>query len=88
MQTWLSVIPDRPPIDHGTGRVLSILPGPIMRPQLSWERTGDVDDVVFVQGAAPRPDGTIYLTYGAADRCIGAATVETGSILDALRTAA
>ena len=44
-----------------------------MRPELAWERNGDVDNVVFVQGAVPRPDGTIYLTYGAADRCVGAA---------------
>ncbi len=27
-------------------------------------------------GRGPRPDGTIYLTYGAADRCVGAASVE------------
>ena len=32
------------------------------------ERVGDVQNVVFVQGAIPRPDGSIYVTYGAADR--------------------
>ena len=41
-------------------------------PELDWEKRGDVDEVVFVQGAVLRPDGTIYLSYGAADRCIGA----------------
>ena len=46
-------------------------------PEVAWERFGDVDNVVFVQGAVARPDGTIYLTYGAADRCVGAATVDT-----------
>ena len=30
---------------------------------LPWKRVGDVDDIVFVQGAGARPDGTIYLTY-------------------------
>jgi predicted GH43/DUF377 family glycosyl hydrolase len=49
---------------------------------------GDVDEVVFVQGAVARPDGTIYLTYGAADRCVGAASVVESEILAALRAAA
>ena len=45
-----------------------------MSPELDWERRGDVNNVVFVQGAIPRPDGSIYMTYGAADRNVGAAT--------------
>jgi len=75
-------------LDDETGRVESQLAEPILRPELPWERSGDVDGVVFVQGAVPRPDGTIYLTYGAADRCIGAASVETAEIVDALCAAA
>ena len=75
-------------LDHETGRVRSILPEAIMRPQLPWERTGDVDNVVFVQGAVAQADGTIYLTYGAADRCVGAATVVAADIVAALRAAA
>lgn len=75
-------------LDDATGRVESLLPESILRPELPWERRGDVDDVVFVQGAALRPDGTIYLTYGAADRCVGAASVETAELVDALRAAA
>ncbi len=75
-------------LDDETGRVESLLAEPILRPELSWERSGDVDDVVFVQGAVPRPDGTIYLTYGAADRCVGAASVVTAEVLGALRAAA
>jgi predicted GH43/DUF377 family glycosyl hydrolase len=74
-------------LDDETGRVKAQLSEPIMRPELPWERVGDVDDVVFVQGAVPRPDGTIYLTYGAADRCVGAASVETAEVLGALRMA-
>jgi predicted GH43/DUF377 family glycosyl hydrolase len=74
-------------LDHETGRVLSILPEAIMRPELSWERTGDVDDVVFVQGAVTQADGSIYLTYGAADRCVGAATVDGAGIVAVLRAA-
>lgn len=74
-------------LDAGTGRVKSRLAEPILRPELPWERYGDVDDVVFVQGAIARPDGTIYLTYGAADRCVGAATVVTADVVAALRAA-
>jgi len=75
-------------LDDETGRVKSIVPEPIMRPELEWERAGDVDNVVFIQGAVPRPDGTIYVTYGAADRCVGAAYFSTDELLTALRAAA
>jgi predicted GH43/DUF377 family glycosyl hydrolase len=75
-------------LDAQTGRVQAELPHPIMSPELEWEQSGDVDNVVFVQGAAPRDDGTIYLTYGAADRHVGAAVVESAPLLAALRLAA
>lgn len=47
-----------------------------------------MNDVVFVQGAVARPDGTIYLAYGAADRCVGAATVSAAGVVNALHAAA
>jgi len=75
-------------LDADTGRVESSLPEPILHPELHWERNGDVANVVFVQGAVPIDDDTIYLTYGAADRCVGAATVSTSDLLGALRAAA
>ena len=75
-------------LNDETGLVEALLPDPIMKPELPWERSGDVDDVVFVQGAVAQADGTIYLTYGAADRCIGAASVETSALVGALRAAA
>lgn len=75
-------------LDRETGRVCSALPDAILRPELPWERIGDVDDVVFVQGAVAQADGTVYLTYGAADRCVGAATVVGADIVAALRAAA
>jgi len=74
-------------LDGRTGRAVAVLAEPIMSPELPWERIGDVDDVVFVQGAVLRGDGTIYLTYGAADRCVGAATVPAADVLSALRAA-
>ena len=75
-------------LDDASGRVKSTLPDPIMRPEVAWERFGDVDNVVFVQGAVTQKDGVIYLTYGAADRCVGAASVRTAELLAALRAAA
>ncbi len=75
-------------LDCDTGRVKSRLPEPIMRPDLRWEREGDVDNVVFVQGAIPQANGNIYLTYGAADRSVGAAVVSTDELLRALRRVA
>jgi predicted GH43/DUF377 family glycosyl hydrolase len=75
-------------LDGETGRLAALLAEPIMWPELPWERAGDVDEVVFVQGAVLHPDGTIYLTYGAGDRCVGAATVAAADVLGALRAAA
>jgi predicted GH43/DUF377 family glycosyl hydrolase len=75
-------------LDRETGFVRSLLAEAIMRPELGWERVGDVDNVVFVQGAITQADGTIYLTYGAADRCVGAATVDGAAIVAALEAAA
>jgi predicted GH43/DUF377 family glycosyl hydrolase len=75
-------------LDEDDGSVKALLPEPILRPELVWEREGDVDDVVFVQGAVQQPDGSIYLTYGAADRCIGAAVVDEAEITSALRAVA
>jgi beta-1,2-mannobiose phosphorylase / 1,2-beta-oligomannan phosphorylase len=72
-------------LDADTGRPLAVLDRAVMVPELDWERFGDVDDVVFVQGAHLEPDGdTVYLVYGAADRCIGAATVSVRHLLDLL----
>ncbi len=63
-------------LDAVSGRVRGVAADPILVPELSWERDGDVDNVVFVQGAHLRSDGSVYLTYGAADRCVGAATLD------------
>jgi len=75
-------------LDHGTGEVISVLPEPLLSPELDWERRGDANEVVFVQGAIPRPDGSLYLTSGAADRNVGAASVSIHELLRALRSAA
>ncbi len=73
-------------LDENTGRTLSQLPEPLLTPELDWEVHGDVNRVVFVQGAQLSGD-QVYLTYGAADRCVGAATSSVRLLLDALSKA-
>lgn len=69
-------------LDERTGRPISVLPEALLVPELSWEIQGDVDNVVFVQGAHLQSDGdTIYLVYGAADRHVGAATASARHLL-------
>jgi predicted GH43/DUF377 family glycosyl hydrolase len=70
-------------LDPATGQVLSRLPEPILEPELDWERTGDVNEVIFVQGAH-RAGDDLYLVYGAADRYVGAATASVTTLLRAL----
>jgi len=70
-------------LDHTTGWVTARLSDPLLEPELHWERFGDVDNVVFVQGAHREGD-VVYLTYGAADRCVGVATASQANLLAAL----
>ncbi len=70
-------------LDPASGEVRSMLPDALLEPEMEWERFGDVENVVFVQGVHRLDDGQIYLTYGAADRCVGAAIVHEGDLLDA-----
>lgn len=71
-------------LDAASGRPRRHLPWPILAPEMPWERVGDVDDVVFVQGAHRMDDGRIYLTYGASDRVVGAATIDEAALLEVL----
>jgi predicted GH43/DUF377 family glycosyl hydrolase len=74
-------------LDPATGQLVSRLPEPILEPELDWERQGDVDNVIFVQGAHCDGDD-LYIIYGAADRYVGAAKASVSGLLDALTAAA
>ena len=74
-------------LDKDTGRLVSQLDEPLLEPELEWEREGDTENVVFVQGAQRHGD-TVYLTYGAADRCVGVATARVSDLVKALLDAA
>ncbi|MFQ5494478.1 MAG: glycosidase [Phycisphaerae bacterium] len=58
----------------------------IMGPEMDYERTGDVGDVVFPCGYTIGPDGdTMNLYYGAADTSIALATGSIREIVDWLQ---
>lgn len=51
-------------------------------PEVAYERSGDVHDVVFPCGQTIGTDGdTIYLYYGAADSCMALATGSIRTLL-------
>lgn len=55
----------------------------VFGPETSFERFGDVGNVVFPCGYTMGPDGdTVNLYYGAADTCIALATASAGQMLD------
>jgi predicted GH43/DUF377 family glycosyl hydrolase len=50
---------------------------PIFAPEKDWEKTGQVPNVVFVEGMALSPDGTKHrFYYGGADKYVGVAEAE------------
>jgi predicted GH43/DUF377 family glycosyl hydrolase len=54
----------------------------VLGPRESWERLGDVGDVVFVCGTTLADDGdTLNVYYGAADTCIGLARGRVSELL-------
>ena len=58
----------------------------IFGPDATYEREGDVDNVVFPCGYTLSPDGDeIRLYYGAADTCVAMATGRVSAMLDWLR---
>ena len=53
---------------------------PIMSPEREFERSGHIKNVVFTCGMVEK-DGQFYIYYGAADSCIGVATVDKNKLL-------
>lgn len=55
----------------------------VFGPEATYERNGDVKDVVFPCGQTVGADGdTLYIYYGAADSSVALATASIRSILD------
>ncbi len=65
-------------------RVLARLPYPILAPEVEYERSGDIPNVVFPTGAVCK-DGRLWVYYGAADKRIARAVASLEDLLAALR---
>ncbi len=65
-------------------QVIARLPYPILEPEEGYELHGDVDNVVFPVGGYVY-DGDLYISYGAADRCVAVATAPLQKILAELK---
>ncbi|MCX6790108.1 MAG: glycosidase, partial [Candidatus Kaiserbacteria bacterium] len=70
-------------LDASGTSVLARTADPVFEPLETYEKEGEVPNVVFSCGAIVRGD-TVYLYYGAADRVIGVATASLAHMLDAL----
>jgi len=62
-------------------RVLGYASHFIFGPEETYERTGDVPNVVFPCGMIVEPDGKVKMYYGAADTCIGLAEAHLDDLL-------
>jgi predicted GH43/DUF377 family glycosyl hydrolase len=67
-------------------RVLARSPEPVLEPETDFELYGDVNNVVFPEGAVVK-DGILHLYYGAADKVIGHATASMSDVLSYLGSA-
>lgn len=65
-------------------RVLGRLSYPLFSPREIWEKTGNVNNVVFPTSAIVR-DGRINIYYGAADKLIALKSLDQEELLEALR---
>jgi predicted GH43/DUF377 family glycosyl hydrolase len=66
-------------IDNPT-KEIARLPYPLIKPELSWELNGDVNNVVFPTGTSLFDD-TLYIYYGAADNKIACASMSLQELI-------
>ena len=65
-------------------RVIARSSQPIFEPETDYELIGDVNNVVFPEGAVVIDD-VLHMYYGAADKVIGLATANVSDVLMAVR---
>lgn len=61
-------------------RVRAHSDGPILQPEMDWEKNGYVDHVVFPTAVFDRDD-TLVVVYGGADRVVGAVTLRKSDVV-------
>jgi predicted GH43/DUF377 family glycosyl hydrolase len=64
-------------------RVIARTSEPVMEPETDYELYGDVNNVVFAEGAVVIDD-VLYLYYGGADKVVGLATAPMSDVLEAV----
>lgn len=69
---------------NNPSKVIARLPYPILEPVEDYELYGDVDNVVFPEGAYIY-EGQLYIYYGCADKYIALATVDVPELLEELK---
>ena len=65
------------------GKELARLPYPLIKPEKTWELSGEVHNVVFPTGTALF-DETLYIYYGAADTRIAVASLNINDLIEEL----
>ena len=65
------------------GKVLGRTKKPILEPEETYERHGDVDNVVFPTGACVI-DGKLFVYYGGADKVCCLATADLNELVDSI----
>ncbi|UCE14739.1 MAG: glycosidase, partial [Candidatus Heimdallarchaeota archaeon] len=63
--------------------IISRIEDPILRPEEEYEKVGDVPNVCFTCGVVEK-ENKFLVYYGAADKCIGVATIDKSKILQIL----
>ena len=64
-------------------KIRARLPYPILEPEREYEKTGDVNMVVFPEGMV-QFDDDLLIFYGAADKAVGLAACKLSKLIDAL----
>ena len=69
---------------NNPSKVVARLPYPLLEPIEDYEINGDIDNVVFPQGAYIN-DGWLYISYGGADKVVAMARVRYDELIDELK---
>jgi predicted GH43/DUF377 family glycosyl hydrolase len=69
---------------HDPSRVIARRRAPLLEPEMSYEREGQVANVVFPCGAIVIDD-RMFVYYGGADKVIGVATIKLSELLESLQ---
>lgn len=67
---------------HDPSKIIAVGDDWILQPEMPYERTGYVHNVVFSCGAVPEDDGTVKIYWGAADTVMCAGTARIDALVE------